>query len=102
MSLIFQNRIIRLFDSAPGQWQTFTMWKLSGRDNKLKQWSELGEFQNINDAARRVLELEGDRFGALFFRIYVDPPYDKSDAEILCRLEYQSPKGFYLLQRVVQ
>jgi hypothetical protein len=46
---------------------------LSGRDNKIKQWSELGEFQNISDAARRVLELEGDRLGALFFRVYVDP-----------------------------
>jgi hypothetical protein len=63
---------------------------------------ELGEFQNISDAARRVLELEGDRHGALFFRVYVDPPFGKSDAEILCRLEYQSAKGFYLLQRAVQ
>jgi len=78
------------------------MWKLSGRDNKIKLWSELGEFQTINDAARRVLELEGDPLGALFFRIYVDPPYEKSDAEILCRLEYQSAKGFYLLQRTAQ
>ena len=78
------------------------MWKLSGRDNKLKQWSELGEFQNISDAAQRVLELEGDRLGALFFRVYVDPPGAKSDAEILCRLEYQTAKGFYLLQRAVQ
>jgi hypothetical protein len=39
---------------------------------------------------------------ALFFRVYVDPPGDKSDAEILCRLEYQSDKGFYLVKRVVQ
>ena len=78
------------------------MWKLSGRDNKIRQWAELGEFQSINDAARRVLELEGDPLGALFFRIYAHPPGDKSDAEILCRLEYQSEKGFYLLQRAVQ
>jgi hypothetical protein len=78
------------------------MWKLTGRDNKLKQWSELGEFQNISDAARRVLELEGDRLGALFFRVYVDPLGEKSDAEILWRLEYQSAKGFYLLTRAMQ
>ena len=77
------------------------MGKLSGRDNKIKQWSELGEFQSIGDAAQRVLELEGDRLGALFFRVYVDPPGEKSD-EILGRLEYQSAKGFYLLQRGVQ
>jgi hypothetical protein len=79
-----------------------TKWKLSGRDSKIKQWSELGEFQSINDAARRVLELEGNPLGALFFRVYVDPPGEKSDAEILCRLEYQSDKGFYLLKRDMQ
>jgi len=78
------------------------MWKLSGRDNKIRQWAELGEFQSISGAARRVLELERDPLGALFFRVYVDPPGEKSDAELLCRLEYQSEKGFYLLQRAVQ
>jgi hypothetical protein len=90
------------FDRGRAPVADLTMWKLSRRDNKIKQWSELGEFQNISDAARRVLELEGDRLGALFFRVYVDPPFGKSDAEILCRLEYQSAKGFYLLQRAVQ
>jgi hypothetical protein len=83
-----------------------TRWKLRGRDNKIRQWAELGEFQSINDAARRVLELErdplGEPRGALFFRVYADPLADKSDAEILCRLEYQREKAFYLLQRVVQ
>ncbi len=79
------------------------MWKLSGRDNKIRQWAELGEFQNINDAARHVLKLEGHHpLPALFFRVYADPLSDKSDAEILCRLEYQSEKAFYLLKRVVQ
>ena len=75
---------------------------MSGRDNKIRQWAELGEFQSISDAARRLLELEGDPLGALFFRVYVDPPGEKSDAQILCLLEYQSEKGFYLLQRAVQ
>ena len=75
------------------------MWKLSSRDNKIKQWAELGECQSISDAAARILELEGDRNGALFFRVYVDPLIEQSDAEILCRLEFQSEKGFYLLKR---
>ncbi len=75
------------------------MWKLSGRDHKIRQWAELGEFHSISDAALRVLELEGDPLGALFFRVYLDPPGAKWDAEILCRLEYQSDKGFYLLKR---
>jgi hypothetical protein len=94
---------MRLFDSAPDHWQSIVpMWKLSGRDNKMRQWAGLGEFHSISAAARRVLELEGDPLGALFFRVYVDPLGDKSDAELLCRLEYQSDKGFYLLQRAVQ
>jgi hypothetical protein len=79
------------------------MWRLSGRDNKIRHWSQLGEFQNIADAAQRILELEGDPAGALFFRVYVDPTTDeKSDAEILRRLEYQTEKGFYLLEHAVQ
>jgi hypothetical protein len=80
------------------------MWKLRGRDNKIKQWSEYGEFHNIADAAARILELEGDPNGALFLRAYVDPnpiTGKTADAEILSRLEYQSEKGFYLLERTV-
>jgi hypothetical protein len=57
-------------------------------------------------AAERILELEGDPHGALFFRVYVDPNpltavavTGTDDAEILSRLEYQSEKPFYLLER---
>jgi hypothetical protein len=42
------------------------MWELRGRDNKIKQWSEYGDFPNIADAARRILELEGDPYGAFW------------------------------------
>jgi hypothetical protein len=68
-----------------------------------REWAELGEFQSISDAARRVLELEGDRRGTLFFRVYVEALIEqKSDATILCRLESQTEKGFYVLLRAVQ
>jgi hypothetical protein len=49
------------------------MWKLSMRGQKVREWTELGSFESINDAARRVLELEGRRLGSIFFRLYVDP-----------------------------
>ena len=39
-------------------WHTLTMWKLSRRDNEIRQWAEHGEFHNLSDAARRILELE--------------------------------------------
>jgi hypothetical protein len=57
-----------------------------------------GEFHNIADAARRILELEIDPNSALFFRVYVDPnplTGQTTDATILSRLEYQSENGFY-------
>jgi hypothetical protein len=79
-----------------------SMWKLSARDNNTRQWAELGEFQNLSDAAGHVLTLVGDRNGALFFSVYVDPLIDQSDAEILCRLEHRSDKSFYLLARAMQ
>jgi hypothetical protein len=50
------------------------------------------------------LELEGDPYSALFFRVYVDPnplTGKTADDEILSRLEYQTEKGFYLLERTV-
>jgi hypothetical protein len=63
------------------------MWKLRTRDNKIRQWAELGELQSISDAALRVLELESDRFRALFFYVDGDPLTEISDATILCRME---------------
>jgi hypothetical protein len=79
------------------------MWKLRGRDNKSRQRAELGEFQNISDAARHVLKVEGPPYPALFFRVYIDPTTGaKSDVEILSRVEYQTEKRFYLLTRAVQ
>jgi hypothetical protein len=49
------------------------MWLLSMRDHKFRQWSDVGEFQTISDAAERILKLEGDGAISLFFKIYVDP-----------------------------
>jgi hypothetical protein len=77
------------------------MWQLSVRDQN-RQWADIGTFGDIAPAARRVLELEGEPRSALFFRVYADPLVEKSDAEILSRLEYQGAKGFYVLRRQVQ
>jgi hypothetical protein len=83
------------------------MWKLRGRDNKIKEWSEYGDVQNIADAVRRINELEGKQsYESAHLRVYVDPtgalPNHDTDAGILSRLEYQTDKGFYLLERSVQ
>ena len=78
------------------------MWQLKKRGEH-RDWSELGSFESIGAASRRVLELDRDHsdqpVGSLFFRVYADPLMDKSDAEILSRLEYQGTNGFYVLTR---
>ena len=65
--------------------------------------SRIGEFHKIADAARRILQLEGDPHGALFFHFYIDPDphWPNSGCPILSGLEYASLKGFYLRQRSV-
>jgi hypothetical protein len=75
------------------------MWTLRMRDNKIRQWVEAGEVPSIEEGARRVLELENDPDISLFFRVYADKTADKSDAQILSRLEYQGSSGFYVLTR---
>ena len=78
------------------------MWQLRRRSNgENHEWSELGSFDSIADAARCVIEHE-DRPGALFFQVYADPLMPKSDADILARLEYRGTNGFYLLTRRMQ
>lgn len=81
------------------------MWQLKVRGEH-RQWTELGTFAGIGEAAHQVLKLErenpGQPMAALFFRVYADPLMEKSDAEILSRLEYQGTKGFYVLTRQVQ
>jgi len=64
----------------------------------------MANFRSIADAAERILELEGDPNGPLFFHVYVDPNTltgETADAEILSRLQYQSETGFYPPERTV-
>ena len=80
------------------------MWQLKMRDEN-RSWNELGNFDSIGAAALRVVKLESnptEPVASIFFRVYTDPLMEKSDAEILSRLEYQGAKGFYLLRRQVQ
>ena len=75
------------------------MWKLIARGERGSAFAELGSFASIDEAAQTIIETEDDTSGAIFFRVYVDPMRAPSDAEVLSRLEYQSAKRFYILQR---
>jgi hypothetical protein len=82
------------------------MWHLKMRGNEIRTWTDLGSVESISAAALHVLKLERDHHteptATLFFRVYADPLMEESDAEILCRLEYQGVQGFYLLTREMQ
>ena len=69
-------------------------------------FTELGNYTNIGDAARKILETENDPRGAIFFRVYVDPINPLFDADddsaTLSRLDYQTAKHYYLLTRSAQ
>ena len=80
------------------------MWQLSVRDEN-RSWNELGNFDSVGSAALRIIKLESNPIepvGSVIFRVYADPLMEKSDAEILSRLEYQGAKGFYVLTRQMQ
>ena len=64
-------------------------------------FTELGSFASLNDAARVILEKEGNPLGPLFLRLSVSPIMfeDWTDADILSTLEYQSAKHYYALTR---
>jgi hypothetical protein len=66
-------------------------------------FTELGSFASLNDAARVILENEGDPLGPLFLRVSVAPlTFEEwTDADILSSLEYQSAKHYYSLTRDV-
>jgi hypothetical protein len=78
------------------------MWKLHAYDDKTREWSEVGQFQSLQDAASGICKLERDPHGGLFFRFYIDPLIEQSDAEILSHLEYRGEKGRYVLKRAMQ
>jgi hypothetical protein len=80
------------------------MWRLSVRDQN-RDWTELGAFVGIGEAALQVMALERDPaqpIGAVSFRVYADPALEKFYAVILSRLEYQGAKNFYVLKRLLQ
>jgi Pentapeptide repeats (9 copies) len=66
------------------------MWKLIARGERGSAFA---------DAAQTIIKTEDHASGAIFFRVYVDPTRTPSDAEVLSRLEYQSAKRLYQLQR---
>jgi len=50
------------------------MWELSSR-NENKQWTALGDYPCMADAARRILELENDASLGFFFKSLRRPFY---------------------------
>jgi len=76
------------------------MWNLSMRPNAPpRQWSQLGEFPDLNSAVRRILEHLGKSYDSLRLSVYVDTISVKGDREILESFVYFGADTFYQIDR---
>jgi hypothetical protein len=79
------------------------MWNLSTRPNAPpRQWSQLGEFPDLNSAVRRIIEHRGKPLESLTLSIYVDTATSvKGDREILQSFVYIAGDAFYSIEPCV-
>ena len=62
------------------------MWQLHMAERG-KEWMKIGDFVTLSAVAERVIKLEGNYSGGMFFEIYVEAQFG-NDAEFLSLLEH--------------
>jgi len=70
------------------------MWKLKARGERGSPFVELGDHASLADAARIILKTEDEPHCAVFFRVYVDPTQETTDADAPCRLAIPDAETF--------
>jgi hypothetical protein len=77
------------------------MWKLIACGARGTPFADIGNYASLVEVAEAIEKMENDQDGPRFFRVYVDTWQEEhpSDADVLSRLEYQSPTRFYLITR---
>ncbi len=61
-------------------------------------WTTIGTFDSLKDAARRIIEIEGLPVSGVFFQTHVSS-LDGSDDEALSHLEYTGRTAAYVVKR---
>jgi hypothetical protein len=75
------------------------MWQLK-MTNAAKEWTDVGNFETVTEAARRIRELEGRPDGGIFLEMFVEIDFGTDDDAFSC-LQYSGRKALYGIRRRV-
>ncbi|TWB09329.1 hypothetical protein FBZ89_14213 [Nitrospirillum amazonense] len=75
------------------------MWQLS-TTNAAREWVEIGRFDTVTAAARRIRELEEYPTAGVFFELYVDTELGTDD-DAFSVLHHTGKRGLYGIRRRV-
>ena len=75
------------------------MWQLQ-MTNPAKEWVDVGTFETVTAAARRIRELEGRLSGGIFLETYVEIDFG-SDEEAFSVLHCTGRRALYGIRRRV-
>lgn len=76
------------------------MWQLKTADRG-EPWTQLGTFESVTAAARRIVELEGYPVSALFFELLIETKAGSED-DAFAHLEHtgRSTERCYVIKRL--
>jgi hypothetical protein len=74
------------------------MWQLK-MINTAKEWIDVGTFETVTAAARRITELEDNPANGIFLEFYVDTTEFGTDEEAFRVLHYTGRRALYGIRR---
>ena len=74
------------------------MWQLK-MTNAAKEWIEVGSFETVTAAARRITELDDRTVNGIFLEFYVDTTELGTDEEAFRVLHYTGHRAVYGIKR---
>jgi hypothetical protein len=74
------------------------MWQLK-MTNAAKEWVEVGTFDTVTEATRRIRELEDSDANGLFLEFYVETGHYGTDDEALRVFHYTGKRALYGIRR---
>ena len=75
------------------------MWQLAMKMPADKDWSPVGIFASVTEAARRIVELEGVPTNGLFLEFYVETNEFGTDDEAFRVFHYTGKRALYGINR---
>jgi hypothetical protein len=75
------------------------MWQLK-MTNTAREWIDVGDFETVQAAARRIREIEEYTGGGLFLEMHIEFDFG-SDEESFGHLEHNGKRALYVVKRQV-